>query len=159
MDVRFEDTPGNGDRRSGNGAAGARPSGPPPWAEEQRSLADVVRSVVDGVVALFRKEVELAKIEVGEAMSARAKGAGMMAAAGVFALFALGFGAAAGAAGLALVVPTWAALLIVMAVFVLLGGVLIMAGRSALRSTDVKPTKTQETIKEDVAWAKQQIGK
>ena len=157
VDVRFDDTPGNGDRRSGNATAGARPAGPPPWAEEQRSLADVVRSVVDGVVALFRKEVELAKIELGEAMSARAKGLGMMVVAGVFALFALGFGAAAGAAGLALVLPTWAALLIVMAVFVLLGGVLIMAGRSALRSTDVKPTRTQETIKEDVAWAKQQI--
>jgi YihY family inner membrane protein len=155
VDVRFEHS--SGDRRSGSGGRSTGPAGPPPWAEEQRSMADVVRSVIDGVVSLVRKEVELAKIEAGEAISAKAAGAGMMAAAGVFALFALGFVAAAGSSALDLVLPTWAAHLIVAGVFLLLGVVLFMVGRSALRSKAAAPTRTQETLKEDVAWAKQQM--
>jgi YihY family inner membrane protein len=155
VDVRFED--GSEDRGSGSGGRSTGPAGPPPWAEEQRSMADVVRSVIDGVVTLVRKEVELAKIEAGEAISAKAAGAGMMAAAGVFALFTLGFAAAAGSAALDLVLPTWAAHLIVAGVFLLLGVVLFLVGRSALRSKAAAPTRTQETLKEDMAWAKQQM--
>jgi membrane protein len=155
VDVRFEQGPD--DRGSANGGRSTGPAGPPPWAEEQRSVADVVRSVIDGVVMLVRKEVELAKIEAGEAISAKAAGAGMMAVAGVFALFALGFVAAAGSAALDLILPTWAAHLIVAGVFLLLGGVLFMVGRSTLRAKAAVPTRTQATLKEDVAWAKQQM--
>jgi len=146
---------------SGGGSAGrsGRPSGPPPWAEERRSLGDVVRSVVDGVTTLIRKEVELAKIEVAEALGARARGVGMMAAAGVLSLFALGFAAAAGSAGLQRVVPDWAAHLIVAGVFVLLGLVLFLAGRAAMKATPVAPARTQETVKDDVELLKERIGR
>jgi membrane protein len=144
---------------SGNGRS-AGPSAPPPWVEEEkRSLADVVRSAVDGVTALIRKEIELGKIEVTEAIGARAKGAGLMAAAGVFALFALGFAAAAASAALERVVPDWAAHLIVAGAFVLVGLVLFLAGRGAMRGTSVAPEKTQETIKDDVRLVKERIGR
>jgi membrane protein len=144
---------------SGNGRS-AGPSGPPPWVEdEKRSLADVVRSAVDGVTALIRKEIELGKIEVTEAIGARAKGAGLMAVAGVFALFALGFAAAAGSAALDRIVPDWAAHLIVAGVFVLVALVLFLAGRGAMRATSVAPEKTQQTIKDDVRLVKERIGR
>ena len=51
-----------------------------------------------------------------------------LAGAGVAALFALGFIAAAGAVGLAIVLPLWVSLLIVAGVFVLIGAVLFIAG-------------------------------
>ena len=143
---------------SGNGTS-RRPSGPPPWVEERRSLGDVVRSVVDGVTALIRKEIELGKIEMTEAIGARAKGAGLMAAAGVFSLFAVGFAAAAGSAALERVVPDWAAHLIVAGAFVLLGLALFLAGRSAMRATSVAPEKTQETIRDDVRLVKERIAR
>ena len=153
---------GDADRtmHAGVSNAGRRtgPAGPPPWAEERRSLADVVRSVVDGVTALIRKEIELAKIEVTEALAVRAKGAGLMAGAAVFALFALGFVAAAGSAALDLVLPAWAAHLIVAAVFVLIGLVLFLVGRSAMRATPVAPEMTQATIRDDVRLVKERIG-
>ena len=145
VSVQFENegTAGNGAgtgatarATSGNGTS-RRPSGPPPWVEERRSLGDVVRSVVDGVTALIRKEIELGKIEMTEAIGARARGAGLMAAAGVFSLFAVGFAAAAGSAALERVVPDWAAHLIVAGAFVLLGSALFLAGRSAMRATSV----------------------
>jgi membrane protein implicated in regulation of membrane protease activity len=74
------------------------------------------------------------------------------------ALYALGFGAAAGALGLAIVLPTWAAVLIISAVFAAAAGVVFLTGRKAMR-TAPKVEQTRETLKEDVRWAKQQIAR
>jgi hypothetical protein len=82
----------------------------------------------------------------------------MLAVGAVLALFALGFLAAAGAAALDLVLPTWASLAIVAGVFVVLGVGLVLAGRASLRSAG-GVEQTQATVKEDVRWAKQQIAK
>jgi membrane protein implicated in regulation of membrane protease activity len=60
-------------------------------------------------------------------------GIGLVASAGVFLLFALGFGLAAGAAALALVVSTWAALLIVFGALVLFSLLLVLVGLSAIK--------------------------
>jgi membrane protein implicated in regulation of membrane protease activity len=119
----------------------------------------VITSAIDGTRILVRKQVELARIEMTEAVSVRAKGAGMMAGAAVMALFALGFVAAAGSVALALVLPAWAANLIVGLVFVAMAGVLALVGRNAIRNAPTTPERTQETLKEDARWARQQIAK
>jgi uncharacterized membrane protein YqjE len=124
----------------------------------KRPIGGIVSSIVEGVRSLIRKEVELAKIEITEALSVRAKGIALMAAAAVLGLFALGFLAAGGAAALDLVLPRWAAELIVGGVFLLLMLILLLAGRSAMKRAPT-PRKTQETLKEDARWAKQQIGR
>lgn len=123
---------------------------------ERRSIAALVNNVVGGFKGLVRHEVELAKIEAGEAVAAKAKGAGMLAGAGLAGLYALGFLAAAGAVALAIVLPMWASLLIVCAVFLSAGALLFVLGRRALRAP-AGVEKTQETLKGDVQWAKQQI--
>jgi uncharacterized membrane protein len=125
---------------------------------EKRPFGVVVASAVSGVRMLLRQHVELAKIESGEAASVRAQGAGMMAGAAVMGLFALGFAAAAGAAGLAVVLPIWAAILIVAAVFVVAAAVLLSVGRRAMR-TAPSAERTREILREDVRWAKQQIAR
>jgi hypothetical protein len=119
----------------------------------------VVASAIDSTRTLVRKQVELAKIEVTEAVAVRAKGAGMMGGAAVLGLFALGFAALAGAAALDLVLPTWAANLIVAVVFVGVAGGLFLVGRKAMRTAPTKPEQTQETLKEDARWAKQQLAR
>ena len=48
---------------------------------ERRPLGTVVASAVEGFRALARAHVDLAKLEVSEAASARAQGAGMFGAA------------------------------------------------------------------------------
>ena len=73
----------------------------------KRPLGTVVASAVDGFRALARALVDLAKLEVSEAASVRGRGVGMIGAAVVMAMYALGFVAAAGAAALALVLPVW----------------------------------------------------
>jgi hypothetical protein len=72
------------------------------------------------------------------------------------ALFALGFLALAGSAALDLVLPRWAANLIVAGVFVLITVILLMIGRKALKQP-ASPELTQKTLKEDAEWAKQQL--
>lgn len=155
--------------RNGNGAStgpgdpGRSPGGGAPTPEERggspRPLGVVAASAVNGVRALLRKQVELARIEVAEAATTRAMGAGMMGGAAVMAAFGLLFAAAAGAAGLAIVLPAWAAILIVAVVFVLVSAVLALIGRHSVRTAPPATERTKETLKEDARWARQQIAR
>ena len=83
----------------------------------------------------------------------------MMAAAGVLALFVVGFAGVAGAAAVALVMPTWTATLIVALVFAVGAGALVLVGRRAMRSAPKPTERTSQTVKEDVRWARQQIAR
>jgi protein-S-isoprenylcysteine O-methyltransferase Ste14 len=138
-----------------NATAGAGPPGSPP--RPLRPLGAVIASAADAARTLVRKHVELAKIEMAAAASARAKGAAMMGAAAVLGLFALGFAAASGSAALDLVLPAWAAHLIVSVVFVVIAGALLLAGRRAMRAAPTAPERTQQTLKEDAQWARRQL--
>lgn len=158
MSERDEGNRGVGPNAS-NGAPGAGPSGSPPPLRPRRPLGAVIASAVDGARTLVRKHVELARIEMTEAVSVRAKGVGMMAAAAVLGLFAVGFAAASGSAALDLVLPAWAAHLIVSAVFMAIAGALVLAGRRAIRTAPSTPERTQETLKEDARWARQQLAR
>jgi hypothetical protein len=129
----------------------------PDEALPRRSIGQVIGSVVDGVRSLFRKEAELAKLEMVDAVSARAVGAGMFGAAGVLALFAVGFLGAAGAAALAIVLPTWAAIAIVGGLFAVAAGIAVLVGRRRMQGPPLAPEETKRTLQEDVRWAKQQI--
>ena len=124
---------------------------------ERRPIGQILTSVVGGFGILARKHVELAKIDAAEAVSVRGKGAGMMAGAAVVAMYAIGFLFAAGAAALALVVPVWAAILIVAVLMFLVAWVLVMLGRRTIKSAPAPAERTQEALKEDMRWAKQQI--
>jgi hypothetical protein len=141
-----------------SGPSGGGPSGSPPPFPPKRPLGAVIASAVDGARTLVRKHVELARIETTEAVAVRARGAGMMAAAAVLGLFALGFAAASGSAALDLVLPAWASHLIVAAVFIAISGALVLGGRRAMQ-TAPKPERTQKTLKEDAQWAKKQLAR
>lgn len=155
MSERIERNGGVGQNAS-NGAPGAGPTGS---SGPKRPLGAVIASAVDGARTLVRKHLELARIEMTEAVSVRAKGAGMMAAAAVLGLFALSFAAASGSAALDLVLPAWAAHLIVSGLFVAIAGALVLAGRRAMRTAPTTPDRTRETLKEDARWARQQLAR
>lgn len=126
---------------------------------ERRPLGTVVASAVDGFRALARAHVDLAKLEVSEAASIRAQGVGMIGTAAIMVMYALGFVAAAGAAALALVLPVWAAILIVAGVLVLVAGLLVLFARRALRTAPAPAERTREALKEDARWARRQIAR
>ena len=125
----------------------------------RRPLGTVVASAVEGFRTLARQHLELAKLEVAEAASVRGVGLGMMAAAAVVVMYAIGFVAAAGAAALALVWPVWAAILMVAVLMIVVARVLVVVGRRAMRTAPPVGARTRETLKEDARWAKRQIGR
>lgn len=124
---------------------------------QDRSTIRLVSQVAGDVGALVKKEVELAKQEISEGIAARLKAAVALGIVAVLGLFALGFAAAAIAWALDGVMPPWASRLVVAGIFLVLGAVAAVFGIQRLKSPPLKPVKTQETIKEDVAWAKAQL--
>jgi YihY family inner membrane protein len=123
----------------------------------RRDTASLLRSIAVDLSTLVSKQVELAKQELSEMVGSRAKAAGVMGAAAVLGLFVIGFLGLAGGEALDLVLPRWAAMLIVGGVFLLLAGIGLLAARSMMRSSAAKPDLTKESLKEDVEWAKQQL--
>ena len=124
---------------------------------QEESTLELVRGIAQDTSTLVRKEVELARIEITEAVMARVKAVGALGMAGVCGLLGVLFGAAAGAAGLSLAMPVWTALLIVMGAFFAIAGMAAMAGLIKMKSPPMAPEETERTIKEDVEWAKEAL--
>jgi MFS family permease len=141
--------------------AGAPQVGAQPVAQVStngaRGTGPLLRSIAADISTLVSKQIELAKQEIGEMVGTRAKAVGVFGAAAVLGLFVIGFLGMAGAEALDLVLPRWTAMLIVAGVFGVLAAVAIVAARGWLRSGATKPELTQESLKEDVRWAKQQL--
>jgi len=125
--------------------------------ERQRSTLELVRGIANDTTTLVRKELELARIEIVDAVVARMKGVGALGGAGLCGLIAVLFGGAAVAAALSSVMPVWAALLIVMGTFLSVAGVATAVGLVRMKSPPLAPKETERTIEEDIRWAKEAL--
>ena len=122
-----------------------------------RSMVELLRAIGTETATLVRKEAELARQEVVQAVTARMMAAGAAAAAGLMALFVVIFLALAAAAALDNVVRPWASRLIVAGGFmVIAAGAGLVTLRKAKRPP-MKPEETVRTVKEDVEWARAQL--
>jgi membrane protein len=126
-------------------------------ANDSRSTPELLKAIAGDTATLVRKEVELARQEVVEAVVSRLKGAGALGAAGVMLAFAGLFLCTGAALALALVLPAWAAFLIVGGAFVLLAGAAAGYGIMRVKRPPIAPEETKRTVKEDVEWAKAQL--
>jgi Putative Actinobacterial Holin-X, holin superfamily III len=118
---------------------------------------ELLRSLLADIRLLLQKEAELAKLEVKDRGSRIGIAGGIMAGAAVVALLALGTLIAAAVAGLAIVLPLWAAALIVGTVLVMVAVVIFVVGRARMRAVgSLAPTATIETAREDVAWIRRE---
>ena len=100
---------------------------------ERRGVGPAAKEVAEHASTLARLELELAALEIKQKVAALGIGIGLVVGAGVFLFYGVGFGLAAGAAGLATVVSTWLALLIVFGALLLLGVVLALVGMSLIK--------------------------
>jgi hypothetical protein len=96
-------------------------------------LTRAAERVAEHARRLVQLEVELATLELKRKVGTLGLGAGLLVAAAIFGLFAIGFLLATIAAGLATFLPTWLALLIVA-----VGLILLAAGLGALGAARVK---------------------
>jgi protein-S-isoprenylcysteine O-methyltransferase Ste14 len=122
----------------------------------RQGLQELLRSIGTDLSLLIRQQVALAKEEMRGIAAEKATGGALLAAAAVFALFVLGFASLAGAAALDLVLPRWAALLIVTGVYLVLAVIAVLIGRNAL-AAPATPERTKQTVKEDLEWAKRKL--
>lgn len=115
--------------------------------------AAAAKAVAEDASALVKAEIDLAKAELTAAVQTKAMGGGLLTAAG--ALGWLGLQALLITVGLllALVLPAWAAALIVTAALLLPAGVLALLGRRKL-AVPVSLDTTKANIEEDIAWTK-----
>lgn len=127
-----------------------------PDGNARRSTPTLVRSIANDSATLVRKEVELARQEMVEALIARVKAAAALIAAAVVGLIAIVFGGTAAASALDSVVAPWASRLIVAGGFLLIATLAVVVG-VAKKAPPLVPEKTVETVKEDVEWAKTQL--
>lgn len=123
----------------------------------EASLGELFSRMTEDVSTLVSKELQLAKVEIKEEVTKAAKGAGMLGGAGTTALYALLLLSFAAAWGLAVVIPTGFAFLVMGLLYLLLTGGLFLTGRKELKSVQPKPERTVQTLEEDVQWTKQQM--
>lgn len=119
---------------------------------------EAARTVAEDASALVRAEIALAKAEIAEAAKVKATGAGLLAGAGILGWLALQGLIVAAALALALVVPGWAAALIVSVALLAVGGVLGLIGKRKL-AKPVSLDTTKHNIQEDVEWTKSHLSR
>lgn len=118
----------------------------------EQSAIQLVRSIMAGLAELVRKEIELARQEIGQGVKAPLRGLVMLGGAAIMVLLALVFLGQAATTALDGVLPTWAARLIVGgALAALVGGAVVVAARW-LRQP-IAPTEATRTAKENLRWA------
>lgn len=117
----------------------------------------LVRTIADDTATLIRKEAELARIELVDALNARLRAAIALVGAAVLGLFVLVFLGLAAEAALDGVMVDWAARLVVAGGAFLLIAMALLFARVKLRSPSMVPEETVRTVKEDMEWAKAQL--
>ena len=114
------------------------PEAPPqhatPASEARPSIGSLVALVTSQLSGILRDEIELNKTKARAFAAKSGKGAGLLITAAVFALFLLGWTLHTVEVLLALVVPAWAASLIVVVILLVIVATLALAGKNALQS-------------------------
>ncbi|MEV6305954.1 phage holin family protein [Actinoplanes sp. NPDC051861] len=106
---------------------------------DQESTAHLVSRLSEQVTTLVRDELALARLEMTEKGKKAGKGAGLLGGAGVIALYGVGALFVTVGAALALVMPVWAAALIVTVALLAVAGIAAMVGKKQVQQA-VPPT-------------------
>jgi F0F1-type ATP synthase assembly protein I len=123
--------------------------------QPDKSLGELFGELTSDMGTLFRKEVELAKLEAKDELKQGGKAAGMFAGAGLGAWMAVLFLSLALAWLLDQAMNTALAFAIVGVVWAIVAAVLAQSGKKKMAAVKPLPQTTQ-TIKEDAEWARTQ---
>ncbi len=122
--------------------------------EGRRSTAEIVQNIIDNTREIIRSELQLAKTEVTDKGKRVGKAAGILAAGGAIAAVAALLIVVTCVVALSLVMPVWAASLIMAVLLGVIGGGMMMVGRQRMKQTSMVPERTISSLKEDVQWLK-----
>lgn len=119
----------------------------------KKSVGQLLKEISEDFSTLFRKEIDLAKAELGSSISAKVQGVVTIAIAGAFAFFALIFLLLAVRDGFDTFLWTWVADLATALILILVGVGAVLFARKKL-ATPIRADLTKQTVKEDIEWAK-----
>ena len=118
-----------------------------------KSAGQLMKEVTEDLSTLFRKEIELAKQEIGQSVAEKVKGAVIIAIAGTLGFFALIFLLLALRDGFDTFLWTWLADIATAVVLLVLGAAGAMVAKKKL-TKPISTEKTKQTIKDDVEMMK-----
>jgi Putative Actinobacterial Holin-X, holin superfamily III len=116
-----------------------------------QSLGELITALPRLLIELLKAELAHLRAEFAEKAKYAGIGIGLFVGAAAFLFFALGVLVAAAILGLAVVLPGWAAALIVFGALLIIAAVLVLIGVSSLkRMNGVAPTETIASVKSDI---------
>ncbi len=125
--------------------------------EELRDVGDEFAGIVSDLREIARGEVELAKAEMGEQVSALVRTAIWGGVAAVLGLLALTWVFVTMTLVLDTFMDAWAAAAITLGVLAMLTLGAGLAAASRMKQVTVVPKRTVHSVREDVQWAKDQL--
>jgi len=127
--------------------------------EDNRSIGDLLGDLGRQVSTLVRREIDLARVEVTQGARSMGRGAATVAAGGLLAYAGLLALLAAIVLGLVQAgLDPWLAAAIVAVVVLIIGAGVVSIGLTAIRESNLAPTQTAETVKENVEYIKEHVG-
>jgi hypothetical protein len=133
-----------------------RTSRPPVERAGEPTITELVNELRQESSELLSKEIELARLEIANAIGRLQTGISSMATGGMVAFSGFLFLLAAGAFGLDLVLETpWLSTLIVGAVAILLGAALLVVGKSRLEH--LTPKRSLRSLRKDGELVKEHL--
>jgi hypothetical protein len=125
---------------------------------DPRSIGQLVSDLSEQTSRLVRSEIALAKAEVTAKAQVLGMGAGLLAAAGVLALYVLAAAIATAILALCTVWAPWLAALVVTGALLLVTIVLAFVGvRAVKKASPPAPTRAKERLQEDVTALKERF--
>ncbi|MGK9065256.1 phage holin family protein [Stutzerimonas chloritidismutans] len=117
--------------------------------ENDTSVGGLLRQLTQEVPALITKELALAKAEVSESMRATKAGAASVATGGAVLLGGFIVLLMSAVYGLSKVMEPWLAALIVGGVVVVIGLIMVSAGKKKFQASSFKPERTIHSVNKD----------
>ncbi len=123
-------------------------------ASNRPNLGTLISKLSDQIQALVKGEIELAKVKATNMLKRSGVGIALLVVAGVLVLYMLGFLFGAAGDALSLVVPIWAAKLIVAGILMVLAAILALIGKASLKKGLSDKPDPQAGIKEGIEAVK-----
>lgn len=126
-----------------------------PQPTSETSIPQLISQLSEQTSRLVRDELRLAQKELQESVRHAGLGAGLISVAGLLAVLGLMTVIAAAVAGLSLILPVWAAALIVAAVLFICAGVAAMVSRKQVQQVPPPAAESVESVKLDLEEIKE----
>ncbi|MEP7212568.1 MAG: phage holin family protein [Acidobacteriota bacterium] len=125
--------------------------------KQEQSLGELFSELAGETGTLVRQEIALAQVEITKKASTVGLNVASIALGGAVGYAAVLAILAGIIMGLANFMPAWIAALIVGAVVAAVAYFMVTAAINKLKNTELTPTETVDSIKEDAKWLKNQV--